>query len=94
MNRKGFTLIEMLAVVIILVLLIIIVFPSITNSVRNHSKKTDDLMFSMIKSATELYISDFTSIKKENGNNYCVPISNLVENDYLKSNIEYDGQDN
>ena len=93
MNRKGFTLIEMLAVVIILVLLIIIVFPSITNSVRNHSKKTDDLMFSMIKSATELYISDFTSIKKENGNNYCIPISNLVENDYLKSNIEYDGQD-
>ena len=41
-NKKGFTLVELLGVIIILSLLIVLVFPKIVNSVKNSTKDTDD----------------------------------------------------
>ena len=49
MNNKGFTLMELLTVVILLSILVILVLPRITNSVNNYSDKTDELVFTMIK---------------------------------------------
>ena len=94
MKKSGFTLIELLAVIILLSLIIFIVFPSITNSVRNYNKKTDKVVLTMLESASDLYISDnLSDFPKEKESKYCISINELIENDYLKNGIEYNGVD-
>lgn len=87
MNKKGFTLIELLSVVILLTLLVFLVLPNITNMVKNYGKETDEVVLKMIKDAAKLYREE----NKDNitNDNYCVSINELVNNNYLKGNIEY-----
>lgn len=94
MNKKGFTLIELLSVIIILFLLVILVLPNITNAVKNNQEKTDALMLEMIIDAGDLYVRDNESDFPEiNGNTYCVTLIELIDYDYLKSPVNYDGND-
>ena len=94
MNKKGFTLIELVAIILIISLLVIIVLPKITNSVNNFSPKTDKLMMKMIEEAAKLYVEDNINSLEENENGYyCVPLTELVDKEYLKSGIEISGKD-
>lgn len=89
MKNKGFTLIELLGVIIILALITLLVFPSIINSVRNASNKTDDLTLELIYNASNLYISNHKDnfIQKE-GKKNIINLSDLVEEDLLVSPIK------
>ena len=58
LNKNGFTLIEMLAVVIILGVLATIMIPSIMGIVKNNAKNNLDSLENSIKSAARMYISD------------------------------------
>lgn len=58
LNNKGFTLIEVLAVVVILSIIMAIMVPSVNNILnRNKEENYDDLEDSII-SAAKIYISD------------------------------------
>ena len=88
MKNKGFTLMELLGVIVILSLLMIIVLPNIVNSVRNSSSKTDDATLKLIYDAANLYVSyDNESFPEENGNKYVIALSELVNQNMLKSPI-------
>ena len=94
MNNKGFTLVELLSVIIILTLIMFLVLPNITNMVKNKETEIDELTFNIIKDATKLYIEDNNKLyKKINGNKYCISLIELVESGYLKENIKFDGDD-
>ena len=94
MNKKGFTLVELLAVIIILFALIMLVLPNFVGSINNYSKKTDALTIDMIEKATKLYISDNPNTFDDESNNYyCISVKELVENNYLKAGIELSGKD-
>ena len=94
MNNKGFTLVELLSVIIILTLIMFLVLPNITNMVKNKETEIDELTFNIIKDAAKLHIEDNKSFyKKIDDNKYCVRIKKLVNDDYLKGKIEYDGED-
>ena len=93
-NEKGFTLVELLAVVLILTLLVLLVWPNISNSVNNKKDDIDNLTLNIIEDATKLYISDNKNyFSKVDGNVYCIALKKLINQDYLKNNIEYDGED-
>ena len=92
--KKGFTLIELLGVIIILSILTLLVVPNVVNSIKNSSHKNDELMKSMIISATKLYMSNsFPNMIVENGYVQCIPLSSLVENKYLEAPIKYENID-
>jgi len=94
MNRKGFTLVELLGVIIILSLLMLIVLPRITNSTRNSSAKTDKVTEQLIFDAAALYLNDNEGdYNKIEGSVYCIDLNDLVNSDYLKSPLKmsYDG---
>lgn len=95
MKRNGFTLVELLGVIIVLSLLVILVFPSIVNSVKNSSTKTDDLTKEMIYKAADLYISNHKGeFIKTNGSQYVIDLKDLVEEEHLSSPIKLsDGKD-
>ena len=94
MRNKGYTLIELLGVMIILALLLSLVIPSIINVIKSSTEKSDNLINDLVIDATELYIDDYSSEFYEiYGNTYCIPLTELVELNYLKENIEYEGKD-
>ncbi len=94
MNKKGFTLVEILGVIILISLLSVLILPKIVDSVKNSSDKIDDSTKNMIYKALNLYISDNESkYVKNTDNTYCITLRELVDSDYLKSPINVSNKD-
>lgn len=94
MKNKGFTLIELLGVIIILALLMIIVFPSIVNSVKNSSNKTDDLTKQLIYNAAALFIDQHVNdFPRKSGGKYSIELSTLVGEGLLTGPIKLSDSD-
>ena len=58
MNKKGFTLVELLAVIIILSLLAVLASTSVTKVIKNSKSDLYDAQLNLIKSAAEAWGSD------------------------------------
>ena len=84
--KKGFTLMEMIAVIGILALMTLIILPNLLNQVNNKKEELSSTMKKMIYSATDLYLNDnVESYPKIAGNNYCIKLQELVNSNYLKT---------
>lgn len=58
MNKKAFTLVELLAVIVILAVLIILVAPSLLNSAKASRQKSFDTKVDIIETAAIMYGQD------------------------------------
>ena len=58
LNNKGFTLVELLAVLVILVAIMSIAIPSISSSLERSKAKQEESRAKLLKSAAELYVTD------------------------------------
>ena len=74
LNRKGFTLIELMAVIAILVIIMGIALPNITSSIERSKQKQKDAKIQLIESSAELYFDRHSSSSKKNG----VLVSTLI----------------
>lgn len=87
--KKGFTLIEMIAVVLIMALLTLIVLPTIVNQIQSQKENISDASLKLITSATELYLEE-----RENeyimmpGATYCISLETLVNDGKLKKPLQ------
>ena len=61
LTTSGFTLLELLGVIIIITLLTLLIFPNIVNSIRSSKGDVDNLTMDLIDNATGLYMSSNTS---------------------------------
>ncbi len=94
MLNKGFTLIELLGVIVILSLLMALIFPRIINTIRDSSKKSDELNKELIYNAAKIYIQNNKEYyKKKNNAVYCISLDDLVKEDLLKSPIKLSNDD-
>ena len=59
LNRKGFTLVEMLAVVVILGILMAIMVPSVNSLLQKNKEDSYESLKNNIINATQLYFSDY-----------------------------------
>ena len=92
MKNKGFTLTELLGVMIILSILVLLVFPKVYNSVKNN-KSGDKAIEKIIYGATSLYMDDNSDYyTKTNNKTYCIKIRDLVDNNNLKKPVKYKGK--
>ena len=83
--KKGFTLIEMLSVIIIIALLSLIVLPQILNQVGNQKEKVSDITKNIIYSSAELYLDENISIDpKRTNQTICITLEELVKNEKLE----------
>ena len=85
LNNKGFTLVEVLAVLVILVVIMSIAIPNISSSVERSKSKQDDARKKILISAAELYVADnknYVYIHLNDGE-YEISLSDLVSNGYV-----------
>jgi type IV pilus assembly protein PilA len=80
-NKKGFTLVELLAVIVILIIITAIAIPSISSSIERTNDRQKKSKEELIISAAELYLSDHKSYREKfyNGNCY-ITVDSLVPN--------------
>ena len=81
--KKGFTLIELIAVITLLAILGILVIPSILNLVKNKQKDLSDASNDVLYKATELYLSKHDDYDLINGNIYCISLSELASENLI-----------
>lgn len=87
MNKKGFTLVELLGVLIIMSIVLIVVITPIMGQIRNNSKKLDDAALKILYASTDNYLDGKAYLyPKNDGMIYYVPIGQLIDSDNLESN--------
>ena len=86
LNNKGFTLVEVLAVLVILVVIMSIAIPNISSSLERSKSKQDDARKKILISAAELYVADNKNTVYNNldgDGEYRISLDKLVENGYV-----------
>ena len=86
MNKKGFTLVELLAIVILLGILFTLVFPNIVRQLEKNEAKIDEYTLALIYSAADNYVKkhDITEV----GSTHCVEISKLDEENLIPVSVD------
>lgn len=92
MNKKAFTLVELLAVVTLIALLSLLVIPNITKNIGNKKGEISKANKKMLESATDMYIENhainYTYTYEANGSTYCIPIQSLINENILETPIK------
>lgn len=90
-NKRGFTLVEIIAVVVILALVGLIVVPAVLNSINNTKETAYNTMVNNIESVTKLYISEnkgeIANINVINSN-IKVSLQQLIDSGLIKAPIQ------
>lgn len=79
--KKGFTLVELLGVMVILSVIVSISFPTVIGVIKEKKQKSEEYEFEMIENAVKLYTKDNPNALDKD----CILISKLQKGKYLKS---------
>lgn len=87
-NKKGFTLIELMAVITILVILSLIIVPIIDKNIKKSKENMYNIQIDNIRIAAKNYYSDNISLIPSSGNYAFVKLSYLIEKGYFEKNVK------
>ena len=88
MNRKGFTLVELLAVLVILSVIMGIAIPSISSSMERTKSKQNASKYKMLESYAEEYVTDHKNAVYKSSSSCYITFSMLDE--YLPDDATLD----
>lgn len=84
MKNKGFTLIELMGVIIIIALVTLIATPNIVNQINTTSNEVSKTQLAIIEAAADNYLSNHTSqYPATAGRVYCLTLQELIEDNML-----------
>lgn len=83
MNKKGFTLIELMAIIIILGIISLIVVPTVNDTLKKQKVRLYEKQVDTIEKAAESWSSVNTNELPEIGENICVELDLLVSSGFL-----------
>ena len=90
-NKKGFTLVELLAVIVVLAIIILIAMPSVLSSMEKARKNSFAVEANEVIRAAQTAYADAVMNGKASGNNVCIPY-NYLKNGFLeKHDDNYNG---
>lgn len=89
MNTKGFTIIELIAIIVVLAAIFLVSFPSLLNTTKADKEKQYDIMVENVCLAGQSYIysnMDKYPMLSTVGSTIEISISELIENNYVDKN--------
>ena len=89
LDSKGFTLVELLAIILIISVIMGIAGYSVISSIKNSEAKKQEISLESIRKAAVLYVKEYSDDvswkSKDIGYEYvCISINELVNKGYLK----------
>ena len=84
--KKGFTLVELLAVIVILGMLIAIISPVVTNLLNDSKDSLSEKQLNMIVEGTRKYLVEHPELYPEGNEIASFSVSNLIENGVFENN--------
>lgn len=97
-NKKGFTLVEMLAAIGILLLITILTYPSFNKLNKKTEEKFDYSIKTIVENAAKIYVDNNKDLIDEkitsNNGKYCLPVATLSSYDYLDTPIKKSDDEN
>lgn len=91
-NKKGFTLVEMLAAIGILLLITILTYPSFNKLNKKTEEKFDYSIKTIVENAAKIYVDNNKELIDEkitsNNGKYCLPVATLSSYDNLDTPIK------
>ncbi len=85
-KRNGFTLVELMAVIIIISLIALLTFPNIINQIKKTKKSNNKMIEDVIIEQAKKYVND-NEDEFQDADGYCLSIETLVDNGYVKDNL-------
>ena len=85
-KRNGFTLVELMAVIIIISLIALLTFPNIINQIKKTKKSNNKMIEDVVIEQAKKYIHDNDSEYIED-DEYCIPLTKLIDNGYIKEDL-------
>ena len=90
-NDKGFTFVELIAVLVIIVILFIVSFPPIMKALKNTQIKIDNGVMQIIEDGTnDLLVDETSAYDNKDTNKYCIKINDLIKKGYVSEEIAKD----
>lgn len=88
MNKKAFTLTELIGVITILGLIAIIAFPPLLKQIKGTQSKIDEATEILITTGASNYIDENKNdFPKINGNKYCITLQTLVNDNKVSKDL-------
>lgn len=88
-NKKGFTLIEMIAIITLLALILLVALPSMTKTLKRNEQKKYDNYINNLKLISESYLVD--QLQKENiifkNDSAYFTLGDIIDAGYIKETI-------
>ncbi len=91
MKKQGFTLVELLAVIVILGLIALVSVPAITGIIKNSKEELSASQIETIKMAAKNWASDIKNVNKlpqEENKEVCIYFATLQDKGYLPLDLK------
>lgn len=89
MNKKGFSLVEVLAVFVIFSILLLITIPSINNVARKSRKQLYETQIKILKESANIFITDYINIIPiENNESITIELKLLKDMDIVNQDLK------
>ena len=79
MNKNGFTLVELLAIVVILGLIMVVAAPNMTKQIQKSEEESQTILNQKIENASKLYAAKYYANKLVNGNKVTFTLNDLEQ---------------
>ncbi len=85
--KKGFTIAELMGVIIILSLIVIIAFPQLLKSVKDTESTIDESLRTLIITSSSQYVTRHSDkFSNVNDSNYCIVVDDLIKEGLISEN--------
>lgn len=86
--KKGFTLVELMGVIVILGVIALIAIPTIDKQLKEGKRDLSQAQLDNIKSAAKLWVADNPNDMPQNGEECYLKYSTLVDSGYAEENLK------
>lgn len=87
--KKGFTLVEVLGVLVILGVIMLLLVPNITNVTKKSKQQLYEMQIKTIKEAGRIFVTDYANILPiENGDSFTIELKLLKDLDIINQNMQ------